>query len=157
MTLTNAVTIPNVSQDLEFSFEFFAGVASVETADNLVFSIDFGQGAGFQPVLKSTGIASGFAQTSEYTGTQITVTGAEGSATAGDFKNYSVIVPSSYYSDTLSADSFQMRFVWNGSTNDEDAYLDNISVVAVPEPSSVVMMLLGMSVTLLVASKRRRA
>ncbi|MDQ8206365.1 hypothetical protein QEH52_02515 [Coraliomargarita sp. SDUM461003] len=147
------MTIPDVSQDLEFSFDFFAGVASVEAADSLVFSIDFG--SGFEPILKDAGIADGFAQTSEYTGTQITLASAGGTATPGDFQSYSVIVPSAYYSDTLSASSFKLRFVWSGSTNDEDAYLDNISVATVPEPSQFAI-LLGLS-TLLVACKRRHA
>ncbi len=154
-TLTNYVTIPDVSQDLAFSFDFFAGVASVESADSLVFYIDFGQGGGYQPVLKDAGVANGFAQTSDYTGTLITLANADGSATPGDFQSYSVIVPSSYYSDTLSADSFKLRYVWNGSSNDEDAYIDNISVAVVPEPSQFAI-LLGLG-ALLVACKRRRA
>ena len=87
-----------------------------------------------------------------YTGTQITL--ANGSGTSLDFVSYSVIVPSSYYSDTLSATEFKLKFVFNGSNDDEDAYIDNINVATVPEPSQFAAVL-GLTGLLLTLRRRR--
>ena len=148
--LTSFVTITDVSQDLLFSFDYF-GAASFEASDGLLFQVDFG--SGFESVLLDQGMLDGYTSAdTAYTGTQITL--ANGSGTSLDFVSYSVIVPSSYYSDTLSATEFKLKFVFNGSNDDEDAYIDNINVATVPEPSQFAAVL-GLTGLLLTLRRRR--
>ncbi|MDQ8206363.1 hypothetical protein QEH52_02505 [Coraliomargarita sp. SDUM461003] len=131
LTLTNYVTIPDATQDLVFSFDYFVP-ATLEGGgshpDFLIFEIDFG--SGFQPILYDAGRPDGFAQTMDYAGAQLTLANADGSQ--ADFMNYSVIVPSSYYSDTLTATEFKLRFSWKSTSPNEDAYIDNVSVAELP-------------------------
>ncbi|MDQ8208465.1 hypothetical protein QEH52_13155 [Coraliomargarita sp. SDUM461003] len=151
--LSSFVAISDVSQDLIFSFDYF-GVNSLESSDDFAFEIDFG--SGYQSVLVDSGMPNGYESTdlsSSYTGTEIGL--ASDAGTSAGFVNYSIVVPSSYYNGVLAADEFKLRFLFKSSNDGENAYIDNVSVVAVPEPSQCAVVL-GVS-GLLLAVRRRRS
>ncbi len=150
--LSSAVAITDTTQDLVFSFDYKGGPNSLESGDFMSFMIDFG--GGYETVLTDAGLADGY--TGTYSGSLLSpdsdpvITGA-----ATDFLSYSVIVPSSYYSGTLSADSFNLQLYFNSGSDNENGYFDNVSVAAVPEPSQYAV-ILGLS-GLLLALRRRRS
>ena len=123
--------IPDVSKDLVVSFDYYSP-ATLEEGDSLGLQIDFG--AGYQDVLTDAGMPNGFDQTTPYTGSTIVLDNAPGMASS--FENYSIVIPSTYYNDTLSATSLKLRFSFSSGAGGENAFIDNVSVNAVPEPSS---------------------
>lgn len=138
--------------DLTFFFDY--GVTSTfEASDGLKgFSIDFGQGAGYQTVVTDMGAPDGVDTT--YTGTTITLPDASGSG-ASTFLGYTITIPESYYgSGGLNATTANLRFRVDSGSNGENMRLDNILVTAIPEPSTYgLMMAIGGG--LLVIARRR--
>lgn len=148
MTQLTAVNIPDGNDDLVFSFDY-AIDGTMESNDGLVgFRLDFG--SGFETVLTDMGQADGYADVSPYTGTTITLPDAAGSDSA--FFSYTVTVPASYYG---SAASFSMEFLATSSTSNEDFFIDNIVVTAVPEPS-IYALIFGTGTLVFIVVHRRR-
>ncbi len=150
-TLTTEVAIPDVTQDLVFSFDYYSP-ETLESGDVFNFQIDFG--SGYQTVITDAGMPNGFDQTAPYTGSAFVLDSTAGEAPA--FESYSIVVPSSYYNDTLSATTFNVRFTFSSGSSNEDAYIDNVSVVAVPEPS-IFASLLGLGALSFVVFRRKSA
>ncbi|MDF3129821.1 PEP-CTERM sorting domain-containing protein [Kiritimatiellaeota bacterium B1221] len=94
-------------------------------------------------MLTDKGVPDGTAH-STYTGTTTGLATATG--TSSDWFRYTITVPESYDSDTLSSTSFQMRFATSGSTSGEDFHQDNVAVNLVSEPSTLFLFVGGILV-----------
>ncbi|MDF3129981.1 PEP-CTERM sorting domain-containing protein [Kiritimatiellaeota bacterium B1221] len=128
--------------DLLFTFDMKAD-NTLESADKFTFKVDFG--GGYQTVLTDAGAPDGTIST--YSGTTIAI-GAPATGSNANWMSYAITVPETYYSNTLSATTFQMRFETATGSPGEYFHLDNITVSTIPEPSSVFLVISGMTALL---------
>ncbi|MDF3127866.1 PEP-CTERM sorting domain-containing protein [Kiritimatiellaeota bacterium B1221] len=144
-----AINISGNPDALVFSFDI-KGTYSLASHEGLSsFEVDFG--SGFETVLSDLGELQGGDHT--YTGTTLTLSSTASSSTA-PFIRYAITVPKTYFADVLSASTVRTKLSTKSGWSNLNFYVDNITVTAIPEPSSLLMLLSGFG--LLFAGMRTR-
>ncbi len=107
-----------------------------ESGDFIMLSIQFDDGQGMVEVLKDSGKADGggsMGSPLSFSGVRLDLANATGEESA--FVDYYVTVPV-----PVAASTLQLRFSMSGSSNNEDYWVDNVAVDAIPEPATLALL-----------------
>ncbi|WFB37655.1 PEP-CTERM sorting domain-containing protein [Kiritimatiellota bacterium B12222] len=146
LTQINAIDITGTS-GLLVSWWMMQGTDDQESNESFIFSMDFG--SGMQTVLTDKGEADG--GVFNYSGTELNNPTDTGKATS--FVKYSVSIDSSYYLGDLEATAVKLKFYNQTGSNNENLYIDDISITAVPEPTAVTLLVIGFAALMICRRK----